>query len=232
MIDAMSDQFIAPRILPCGDTGISVEFGDIIDPGLNARVRRLFRALRDAQPVGILDLIPTYRALFIEYDPFECSLERLALLVDAAVRGDAEASLPDAPVIEIPVCYGGEYGPDLEEVAACHQMSVEEVIELHRRPIYTVYMIGFTPGFPYLGGLDERLITPRKKQPRQRVPAGSVGIADRQTGIYSTDSPGGWQIIGRTPVKLFDLTRAEPFLLQAWDRVQFIAVSKEAFESP
>jgi inhibitor of KinA len=232
MIDAMSDQFIASRILPCGDTGISVEFGDVIDPGLNARVRRLFQALRDAQPVGILDLIPTYRALFIEYDPFECSFERLVLLVEAAVRGDAVASLPDAPAIEIPVCYGGEFGPDLEEVAACHQMSVEEVIELHCRPVYTVYMIGFTPGFPYLGGLDERLITPRKRKPRQRVPTGSVGIADRQTGIYSADSPGGWQIIGRTPVKLFDLTRAEPFLLQAWDRVQFIPVSKEAFESP
>jgi KipI family sensor histidine kinase inhibitor len=232
MIDAMPDQFIAPLILPCGDTGISVEFGNVIDPGVNARVRRLFQTLKDVRPVGILDLIPTYRALFIEYDPCECSFERLVLLVEAAVQGDAEVSVPDAPVIEIPVCYGGDYGPDLDEVAAYHQMSVDEAIELHRRPVYTVYMIGFTPGFPYLGGLDERLVTPRKKEPRQRVPAGSVGIADRQTGIYSADSPGGWQIIGRTPATLFDLTRTEPFLLQAGDRVQFIPVSKAAFESP
>ena len=232
MTDAMPNQSIAPRILPCGDTGISVEFDDVIDPRVNAEVRRLFRTLRTAQPAGILDLIPTYRALFIEYDPCDCSFERLVLLVEAAVRGDAEASVPDAPVIEIPVCYGGEYGPDLDEVAAYHQMSVEEVIELHRRPVYTVYMLGFTPGFPYLGGLDERLVTPRKKKPRLRVPAGSVGIADRQTGIYSADSPGGWQIIGRTSVTLFDPARAEPFLFKAGDRVQFNPVSKEAFESP
>jgi allophanate hydrolase subunit 1 len=121
MIDARPEQFIAFRILPCGDTGISVEFGDVIDPRVNSRVRRLYQALGNTQPVGILDLIPTYRALFIEYDPCECSFERLALLVEAALRGDAEASLPDAPVIAIPVCYGGEYGPDLDEVAACHK---------------------------------------------------------------------------------------------------------------
>jgi inhibitor of KinA len=232
MSDAMPDQFIVPRVLPCGDTGISVEFGDVIDPRVNARVRRLFQTLRNAQPVGILELIPTYRALFIEYDPCECSFERLVLLVEVAVQGDAEGSFPNAPVIEIPVCYGGEYGLDLEALAAYHQMSVEEVIELHSQPVYTVYMVGFTPGFPYLGGLDERLVTPRRREPRQRVPAGSVGIADRQTGIYSADSPGGWQIIGRTPVKLFDLTRAEPFLYKAGDRVRFVPVSKEALESP
>jgi len=221
----------SPRILPCGDTGISVEFGNAIDPQINAEVRRLFQTLGTARHPGILGLIPTYRALFIEYDPWECSFERLVLLVEDAIKAGVEPSVPDTPVIHIPVCYGDEYGPDLDELAAYHQMPVAEVIELHRRPVYTVYMIGFTPGFPYLGGLDARLVTPRKKEPRGRVPAGSVGIADRQTGIYSTDSPGGWQIIGRTPVKLFDLTRTEPFLLKAGDRVRFTPIAKEAFES-
>jgi inhibitor of KinA len=231
MMANMSNPCLPPRILPCGDTGISVEFGATIDLEINARVRRLFESLRQARHSGILGLVPTYRALFIEYDPWQCSFERLVLLVEDAIEEATAPSVADVPVIEVPVCYGGSCGPDLEDLARCRRVSVEQVIELHRRPVYTVYMIGFTPGFAYLGGLDERLVTPRRKEPRKCVPAGSVGIADRQTGIYSMNSPGGWQIIGRTPERLFDLSRAEPFLLKAGDRVRFIPIAEGAFAS-
>ncbi len=222
---------LPPRILVCGDSAISVEFGDAIEPYINAEVRRLFVTLKNGEHPGILDLIPTYRALFIEYDPWQCSFERLLLLVEDAInRGQAPSAL-NLPVIEVPVCYGGEYGPDLQELAVYHRLTVEQVIQLHSWPVYTVYMIGFTPGFSYLGGLDERLHTPRKQEPRKQVPAGSIGIADCQTGIYPIESPGGWQIIGRTPAKLFDLSKAEPFLFEAGDRLRFVPITKEAFES-
>jgi inhibitor of KinA len=143
----------------------------------------------------------------------------------------AETGSSVAKVIEIPVCYGGEYGPDLTELAAQHQLGIEEVITLHSREVYDVTMIGFTPGFAYLSGLDERLFTPRKKQPRKSVPAGSVGIADQQTGIYSIESPGGWQLIGRTPVKLFDPERTDPFLLKPGNRLRFRPITRDEFES-
>jgi inhibitor of KinA len=218
------------RVLVCGDTGVSIEFGDAIDPAINAGVRRLFLALKSSRPVGVVDLIPTYRSLFIQYDPWRCSFERLLLLVEGAMREGPDLPASDGPVVEIPVCYGGRYGPDLDELAGLHRLCVEEVIRIHCCPVYTVYMIGFTPGFPYLGGLDERLATPRRKEPRRKVPAGSVGIADRQTGIYPLESPGGWQIIGRTPVRLFDLNRPEPFLLSPGDRVRFVMITEDAFE--
>ncbi|HAA03790.1 MAG TPA: allophanate hydrolase [Syntrophobacteraceae bacterium] len=214
----------------CGDTGVSIEFGDAIDPAINAGVRRLFLALKSSRPVGVVDLIPTYRSLFIQYDPWRCSFERLLLLVEGAMREGPDLPASDGLVVEIPVCYGNQHGPDLDELAGFQQLSAEEVIRIHSRPVYTVYMIGFTPGFPYLGGLDERLATPRRKEPRRKVPAGSVGIADRQTGIYPLESPGGWQIIGRTPVRLFDLNRPEPFLLSPGDRVRFVPITEDAFE--
>ncbi len=226
----MSDRGLGHRVLLCGDTGVSIEFGDAIDPAINMRVRQLFQVLKSLRPVGIVDLIPTYRSLFIEYDPWQCSFEQLLLVVEDAIRERRVLPSDDASVLEIPVCYGDHFGPDLDELAATHRLSGEEVTRIHCSPVYTVYMIGFSPGFPYLGGLDERLITPRRKEPRRMVPAGSVGIADRQTGIYPLESPGGWQIIGRTPMRLFDLTKPEPFLLNAGDRVRFIPITRDAFE--
>ncbi|MEN6441472.1 MAG: 5-oxoprolinase subunit PxpB [Syntrophobacter sp.] len=222
--------YSSPRILLCGDTGISVEFGDSIDPEINERVRSLFTYLRAKAYPGILDLNPTYRSLFIHYDPFVCSFERLAQLVS---EGHEPGNIPavETPAVkEIPVCYGGDFGPDLEEVAAFHGIGVEEVIRLHLIPLYRVYMIGFTPGFAYLGGLDKRLHTPRKREPRKKVSAGSIGIADQQTGIYSIDSPGGWQLIGRTPLRLFDPSREVPFLIEAGDMVRFRPITGEEFE--
>jgi KipI family sensor histidine kinase inhibitor len=172
---------------------------------------------------------PTYRALFIEYDARLISCERLMLLVEEAL----EAPIPsaeDRETVEVPVCYGREYGPDLEEVAALHSLSSQEAIALHSASFYHVYMIGFTPGFPYLGGLDPRLATPRRKTPRDRIPAGSVGIADRQSGIYPIESPGGWQIIGRTPLRLFDLNRSPVFLIRAGQTLRFRPITRDEFE--
>ncbi len=218
-----------PKILWCGDTGISVEFGDSIDPETNTLVRNLFAALKSAAHPGIVDLNPTYRSLFIQYDPWTCSFERLVQLVEDCTESAAEAAPENTVIKDVPVCYEEDYGPDLEEVARFHHLSAEKVIGLHCAPVYRVYMIGFTPGFAYLGGLDERLHTPRKKDPRKTVPPGSVGIADQQTGIYPIESPGGWQLIGRTPLKLFDPLREVPFLLQAGDFVRFRPISGDEF---
>jgi KipI family sensor histidine kinase inhibitor len=220
-----------PRFLPCGDTGLSVEFADGIDRTVNDRVQNLFRYFRERNCPGIQDLNPTYRSLFIQYHPWICSFENLVLLVEEGLNAhDSAGAGRQAVPVEIPVCYGGVHGPDLQDVADFHGLSADDVICLHSAPEYYVYMIGFTPGFPYLGGLDERLFTPRKTKPRQKVAAGTVGIADRQTGIYSIDSPGGWQLIGRTPLRLFDIDQAEPFLLNPGDSLRFIPIPEETFE--
>jgi KipI family sensor histidine kinase inhibitor len=218
-----------PKMLLCGDTGLTVEFGDAIDPEINARVRDLSASLRKLHPAGILDLNPTYRSLFIQYDPWVCSFEHLLQIVEDCLKSGAATEAETSQVKEVPVCYGGEFGQDLEELASLHGMNAEEVIRLHCAPLYRVYMIGFLPGFAYLGGLDEKLHTPRKKDPRKKVPAGSVGIADQQTGIYPIESPGGWQLIGRTPLLLFDPVRDPPFLLQAGDFVRFKPITGEEF---
>ncbi len=218
------------KILVCGDTGISVEFGDKIDPEINGMVLRLYELLRCGNYPGITDLNPTYRSLFIQYDPWVCSYERLAGIIEELIPSLSAPVDAAARIIEVPACYGGGFGPDLAEVASFHGHSAEDVIGMHCAPLYRVYMIGFTPGFAYLGGLDERLHTPRKGEPRKKVPAGSIGIADKQTGIYSIESPGGWQLIGRTPLKLFDLARKSPFLLEAGDLVRFMPISGDEFE--
>jgi inhibitor of KinA len=224
------NEYPEPHILLCGDAGISVEFGDEIDPGINRRVQQLFQRLKLRQVPGILGLNPTYRSLFVQYDPWLCSFENLLVTVEGCLESAEETADGPAKVIEVPVCYGGEYGPDLEEVASFHEMSPEEVASLHCTSLYYVYMIGFTPGFAYLGGLDERLYTPRKKTPRQLVLAGSVGIADRQTGIYPIDSPGGWQLIGKTPIKIFDIRKADPVTIHAGNCLKFKPITKEEFE--
>lgn len=225
------NQFDRPRIRPCGETALSIELGQGIDPEVNDRVHALFKAFRALKLPGVLGLTPTYRSLLIRYDPWEHSFEHLSLLVDRCLEGAVPAALDETQPVVIPVCYGGSFGPDLEPVAAIRELTLEQAVAIHYAPIYQVCMIGFTPGFPYLGGLDERLWTPRLDTPRRSVPAGSVGIADRQTGIYPMESPGGWRLIGRTPLRLFDASRTEPFLLHPGDRVRFEPISREAFES-
>jgi KipI family sensor histidine kinase inhibitor len=221
----------SPRILPCGDSALSVEFGKTIDPLINQKVQILYKRIKADPPPGLIDLIPTYRSLLIQYDPLKLSFETLKQRVFSFVGLPEGRADIGGRKMEIPVCYGKEFGPDLEEVASLHQMTVDEVISLHTASTYQVYLIGFTPGFPYMGGLDERLFTPRKTTPRESVPAGTVGIAGQQTGIYPLESPGGWQLIGRTPVRIFDLTKADPFYLRPGDQVTFKAISEQEFEN-
>lgn len=217
------------RFRIAGDRGLLVEYGDAIDPAINRKVRSMTVAMSKETPEGIVEFIPTYRSLIIIYDPSVTIPSQLqeALLSLEERLADIEIEPPET--VEIPVCYGGEFAPDIEFVARSHNLTVEEVIGIHSEPKYQIYMIGFTPGFPFLGGLPEQLHTPRLETPRALVPAGSVGIANDQTGIYPVDSPGGWQLIGRTPLKLFDLERTNPFLLKAGDRLKFKPISPDEY---
>ena len=217
------------RFRLAGDRGLLAEYGDTISPEVNRKVRQVAAAL-EAQPLrGVIEVIPTYRSLFLLYDPMATSPEELQAALLELEERLTEVKIPPPREVEIPVCYGGEFGPDLAFVAESHGLSPEEVIRLHCQPLYQVYMVGFTPGFPFLGGLPKELHTPRRPTPRERVPAGSVGIAGEQTGIYPIESPGGWQLIGRTPLKVFDPNRPDPFLLKAGDLVRFRPIEPEEF---
>ncbi|MBI4482707.1 MAG: 5-oxoprolinase subunit PxpB [Acidobacteria bacterium] len=219
------------RYLLAGDRGLVVEFGDRIDPLTHRRVLFLFQQITRNPIPGLQEAIPTYRSLLILYDPLVLSLNDLRARVDRWLEQEDQAELQPGRRVQIPVCYGGELGPDLEFVANFNGLSPEEVIQLHSSAEYLVYMLGFTPGFPMMGGLPEKLHTPRLPDPRLKVPGGSVGIGGQQTGIYSVEGPGGWRIIGRTPLRLFDPARPDPFLLQAGDLVQFQPVSRQEYEA-
>jgi KipI family sensor histidine kinase inhibitor len=217
-----------PRILPCGDGALTVEFGAEISPELNARAVALGNALR-GRP-GVIAVVPTYRSLLVQYDPFELSFEELSLRAEGLSAEEPVSSSEPRPVAELPVCYHPSLGPDLEELAAAKGLTVAEVIDLHTAPVYRVYMLGFTPGFLFLGGLDPRLHAPRLPEPRKRVPPGSVGIAGAQTGAYALASPGGWRLIGRTPVKLFDPSRDPPVAARPGMGVRFVRISLQEYE--
>ncbi len=212
------------RYLPAGDQGLVVEFGNVIDPTVNRRVHDLAQAITDAKLTGILDLVPTYRSLLVMYDPLSHSYNGMKFTLSSLLEGMTESELASPKVVEIPVIYDAEYGPDLDFVCQHSGLSHKEVIEIHSNATYLVYMLGFTPGFPYLGGMDDRIATPRLKTPRTSIPAGSVGIAEKQTGVYPIESPGGWQLIGYTPIKLFDPAREEPVLLEPGNYVRFLPV--------
>ncbi len=220
---------VYPRVLPVGESAFTVEFGARVDPALNRRVHALDALLRRQDRPGILELVPSYRALLVLYDPGRVTAPELrAQLLALAQGGDLEAPAPEGRLIELPVRYGGEAGPDLDAVAAHTGLTPEEVIRLHSRPVYTVAMLGFAPGFAYLLGLPERLSTPRLSTPRLQVAPGSVGIAGSQTGVYALNTPGGWQIIGRTDLRLFDPVADPPFRIEAGDCVRFVAHSADA----
>jgi KipI family sensor histidine kinase inhibitor len=207
-----------------GDRSLLVELGEKIAPDVNRRVQELMLQLQQARLPGVREFAPGSRSLLVVFDPLALSPSELkARITDVAGR-PGSAGLPQAKLLTVPVFYGGEYGPDLEGVAGQLGISTDEVIRLHTETIYRVYMIGFTPGYPYMGELPAALAVPRRNTPRTRVPKGSVGIAQRQTGIYSVESPGGWQIIGWTPIELFDPTRQLPSLLEMGDQVKFEAV--------
>jgi len=210
-----------------GDRGLLIEFGDEISREINEKVRRMGLAVRDEIREGIVEVVPTYRSLLIIYNPLLLPIEDLKKRVKWIEEGLQKVPLPEPKLTRIPAVYGGIYGPDLEGVARYHQISPEKVVQLHCSKAYLIYMIGFMPGYPYMGELPEELVTPRLKTPRLVVPKGSVAIAQGQTGIYSMESPGGWQIIGRTPVELFDPGRDPPSLLQMGDLVQFYQISEK-----
>jgi KipI family sensor histidine kinase inhibitor len=220
-----SGLFKKPVFRMAGDRGLLVEFGGSIDPEINQKVRAMSLALEQAMPDGVEEVIPTYRSLLIVYDPERTRPVQLEKVIENTEQRLDEIRIPPPKVVEIPVRYGGEFGPDIEHVAKTHDLTVEDVIRLHSEPEYRIYMVGFTPGFPFLGGLSEKLRTPRLESPRTNVPRGSVGIANNQTGVYPIASPGGWQLIGRTPLKLFAPERENPILYQAGDFLRFKPIS-------
>lgn len=228
--DRMSHLYDKPQIRLSGDRAILVEYGDAIDPAVNEKVRAVAALVKRSRPEGVEAVIPAYRNLSILYDPLVTSPDRILphlLVLEARLR---EIEIPRPRTVDIPVLYGGDYGPDIGYVAEHSGLTAEEVIAIHAGTIYPIYMIGFMPGFCYLGGLDSRIHTPRHKTPRTRLPGGSVGIAESQTGMYPVDSPGGWQIIGRTPLRLFAPERESPFLYEAGDRIRFVPVSDAEYQ--
>jgi KipI family sensor histidine kinase inhibitor len=220
---------MAFRLLPLGDAALTVEFGHEIEPALNAQVIAFAETVRAQMREGVLDVVPTYRSITIHVDPLCLDVSTLSdrlLQLSPAVSHHATSGTHHT----IPVLYGGEYGPDLEDVASFAKLSVAEAIRLHASILYRVYMLGFSPGFPYLGSVPAPLTLPRLATPRTSVPAGSVGIAGSQTGIYPTSTPGGWRLIGRTPVALYRPNSSTPFLLSPGDMVRFEPIRPQEFD--
>jgi len=226
------DMGLYPRMqfFNMGDRCLLLEFGDEISREINEKVRRMAVAIQSEQVRGILETVPTYRSLLVLYNPLFVSIKDLKERLESIEGQLQQTPFPESKLTRIPVIYGGKYGPDLRYVAEYHHTIPEEVIKLHCSRSYLIYLIGFLPGFPYMGELPEGLVTPRLKTPRLSVPAGSVAIAQKQTGIYPVESPGGWQILGRTPVKMFDPMKTPPAYLQMGDLVQFYPISEKEFE--
>ena len=227
---------------PLGDRALLIHLGDTIDDATHRRVRAVCARL-DARAVpGMIELVPAFASVAVHYEPgrvaddalgsrWRSPYERLAESLHVALANLEDSELPTPREITIPVCYGDSYGPDLADLASQHELTPGEVVALHSGGTYNVYMLGFAPGFAYLGGLAPEIATPRRAEPRTAVPAGSVGIGGSQTGIYPLLSPGGWNIIGRTPLQLFNKDRKEPVLLQPGDRVRFYSITEDEFEN-
>lgn len=218
------------RFLLTGDTSLTVEFGNEISEAVNTQIRALNIALKNSGVPGIVETVPTYRSLMVHYDPGVILYDPLVRRLRELLGRLDQIQIPPSEVLEIPVLYGGEEGPDLAFVAQHSGKTPEEVIRIHTSAEYLIHMLGFTPGFTYLGGMSEEIAAPRLKTPRVKIPAGSVGIAGAQTGVYPIDSPGGWQLIGRTPVHMYDPHRDPPILPQAGQYIRFRAISREEYD--
>ena len=217
------------RYLHSSDRALTVEFGNEISEKINHQIRAFCLLLEQSDIPGITEVVPTYRSVMIHYEPHIILSDELISRLEKLVLTTGDFHLPESSIVEVPVYYGAESGPDLETVARHNHLSPDEVIRIHSKRHYLIYMLGFTPGFPYLGGMSEKIATPRLEVPRVRLPAGSVGIAGNQTGIYPMESPGGWQIIGQTPLKLYDSKREKPFLLEAGQRIRFLPISLQEY---
>lgn len=215
--------------LPAGESAVVVEFGRQISPAIHARVHALTQALQAANAPGIVELVPTFRSVLVGYDPLILSYGNVIRLIKKHLRAARTHQAGERRVIEIPVCYGGAFGEDLPDVAEMTGLSEDEVVLRHTQGDYLIYMMGFLPGFAYLGGLDEKIAVPRLPNPRQRIPAGAVGIGGEQTGIYPSASPGGWRLIGQTPLKPYDPNREQPFLYQAGMGIRFVPVDEARY---
>ncbi|MCQ2452228.1 MAG: 5-oxoprolinase subunit PxpB [Oscillospiraceae bacterium] len=218
------------RILVAGDSSLLIEFKQEINPEINRKIAALVQLIREQHIEGIVDMIPTYCSLLINYDPRVILYDALAERLKGLLKIEVAAGSDRKKIYEIPVCYGGAYGPDLSVIAEHAGLSEEEVIRIHSSQDYLIYMLGFLPGFTYLGGLDERIHTPRLKNPRVRIEAGSVGIGGSQTGIYPMDSPGGWNLMGMTPVKTYDPNREVPILVEAGDYIRFVPIDEAEYK--
>lgn len=219
------------RYLISGDSAVCVEFGNEINPEINKKIRAFKIAVEKSDIPGIVETVPTYRSLLVHYRPEVISFGEITERFDKLMGSLSGIPIPPPTVIEIPVLYGGEMGPDIENVAEHNHKTVDEVIKIHTSEEYLIYMIGFIAGFPYLGGMSKEIATPRLKSPRVKIEGGSVGIAGEQTGIYPVASPGGWQLIGRTPLKLYDADREKPILLEAGQYIKFCSVTEEEYKN-
>lgn len=217
------------KYIPFGDNGIIIEVGNEISKEINRKIRGLVFRIESNGFEEIIEIIPTYRSILILYNPLKISYNNLVEKLKYIESTMDEIKLPPAEIIHIPTLYGGKYGVDLDYVAEYNGLTPQEVIEIHSGTNYLVYMIGFTPGFPYLGGMSEKIATPRLETPREKILSGSVGIAGNQTGIYPIDSPGGWRIIGRTPLKLFDINRDPVVLLKAGQYIRFEPIDEDEY---
>jgi inhibitor of KinA len=218
------------------ETALCLIWGNVIDVQVHRQIQAVMKALDALKPSWLVECVPAFSTLLVIYNPAEMGKRRNAAAyvqdyLQEVLRTIHNMPEPGARHVTIPVCYGDEFGPDLEQVALENGLSPDHVVEIHAGAEYLVYMIGFAPGFPYLGGLDSRIWTPRRTSPRQHVPARSVGIAGEQTGIYPLSTPGGWQLIGRTPLQLFRPLNAEPSLLAAGDIVTFMPISRAEYET-
>ncbi len=236
-LGGMDERIVCPRLqtprtkIPAGDSGVLAVCGSEISEQVNAQVMALDAAVQAAQLLGVVETVPTYAALLVTLDPLQTDADTLipALrrLWDALPPVSSTAA---GRLVEVPVCYGGDYGPDLAFVAQHAGLTEQQVIDIHCGRDYRIFMLGFLPGFPYLGGMDERIVCPRLQTPRTKIPAGAVGIGGKQTGIYPLASPGGWQLIGRTPLRLFDPAGGGKLPYAAGDRIRFVPISPEKFE--
>ena len=222
----------SPEYSPVGDRALLVKLGDAIDLDINRKVHALCRTVEQAKIYGAEECVPAFASLLVYYDPLKINYEQLVFqLKDLEPKLDKISAKMEIREIVVPTVYGGEFGPDLPNVARFHGLSESEVIRIHTETEYTVYMIGFIEGFPYMGKVPDIIAAPRLETPRLKIPAGSVGIAGNQTGIYPCESPGGWQIIGRTSLKLFDPDAQQPALFQPGDCAKFKPITEKEFET-
>lgn len=214
---------------PLGDQAIVIEVGNEISEDTQTYIRAISTLLEADPPAWMIEIVPSFTTITVFYNPLEALYETVKKELEERIAHASEEVVADSRTIEIPVCYGGEFGPDLEFVAAHNGLTAEEVIHIHTSGTYSVHMIGFAPGFPFIGGMSEKIAAPRRNSPRQRIPERTVGIAGMQTGVYPIETPGGWQLIGRTPLRLFRPEQKIPSLLRAGDRIIFREISKDDY---